>query len=130
MWILVFVLLLLGAHFSLTANVPAEAGKAWVLWPFAADSQPVVALFGTSNTPMQLLSVIAGVAFVAAALALMGWIIPSTWWMPLVLVAVAASSVLFLLYVGPWALIPIAINAVLLWGVLVQHWSAQTLRGI
>ena len=38
----------------------------------------------------------------------------ANWWMPLLVLAVAASTVLFLLYLGPWSLIPIAINLVLL----------------
>lgn len=36
----VLALLLLGAQFSATAFAPAEAGKAWLLWPFADDSKP------------------------------------------------------------------------------------------
>ena len=42
---LILVLLLLGAQFSLTAFAPAE-GKAWLLWPFANNSKPILGFFG------------------------------------------------------------------------------------
>jgi hypothetical protein len=47
-----------------------------------------------------------------------------------VLAASAASGVLFLIYLGPWALIPLLIDAVLLWGVLSRGWSVQGLAAI
>src|SRR3990172_2918439 len=73
MRIFVAVLLLLGAQFCLTAFAPTPAGKAWILWPFAEDSKPI--LNGVGGLPKQpgslltvLLAGVAGVGFLAAAL--------------------------------------------------------------
>ncbi len=37
MRIIVLVLLVAASHFSLTPFAPASAGKAGLMWPFAAD---------------------------------------------------------------------------------------------
>lgn len=131
MRLLITLLLLAGAHFALTANVPASAGKDWVFWPFAADSQAVLGLTGEGiGNITKLLSVIAGVCFVAALLALFGLIIPAEWWGVLVGIASVASLALYLLYLGPWAILPIIIDIFLLWGIFVVRWSAAAFRGM
>ncbi len=134
MWIVVLVLLLLGAQFSFTAFAPAQAGKAWLLWPFAADSRPWLGFMG--GLPQQggsvvtpILAGIAGLCFLGATASLLGWFVPPDWWRPLVLVAIATSLVLFILYFGIWAIAPIIVDVALLWGVLVQNWSVSALRG-
>jgi len=38
MRIFVAALLFFGAHFSLTVNLPTQAGKALIRWPFAAEA--------------------------------------------------------------------------------------------
>ena len=53
---------------------------------------------------------------------------PAHWWLPLVVVAAVASLLLYVLYFGVWALLPMALDAVLLWGVLARHWSVAGLR--
>jgi hypothetical protein len=107
--LLITLLLLAGAHFALTANVPAPGGKDWVFWPFAADSQAVWGLTGEGvRNITKLLSVIAGVCFVTALLALFCLIIPAEWWGAFVGIASVASLVLYLLYLGPWVVLPIA----------------------
>lgn len=130
----VVVLLLLGAQFVLTAFAPAAAGKAWILWPFAADSKPM--LRGIGGLPQQsgsvlipLLAGVAGLGFLAAVLGLFGVIVPANWWLPLVVVSGVASILLHVLYFGVWALLPLATDVVLLWGVLLQHWTVAGLRG-
>ena len=126
MRILVIALLIFGAHFNLTANVPGL--QALIYWPFATSTKPAIALFGAyPNAPTQLLSVVAGLCFIAALLAIFGWLVPANWFTPLVIVASGASAVLYILYFGLFALIPLAIDAVLLWGVLTQGWSVSSL---
>jgi hypothetical protein len=134
MRIVVIVLLLLGAQFVLTAFAPAAAGKAWLLWPFAEDSKPWLNAIGglpkeggSAVTP--LLAGIAGLCFLAAVLALLGWFVPSDWFRPLVLAATVAALLLNGLYLGIWAIAPIVIDLVLLWGVFFQSWSVTALRG-
>jgi hypothetical protein len=126
MRIVVLVLLLLGAHLSLTAFAPAEAGKAWLLWPFAADSKPVLSGFGGlpaegGSLLTAALAGLAGLAFLAAAACLFGIAVPQLWWIPLVLLAVVLSLLLHLFYAGPLSILPIAVNAALLWLVIVQQ---------
>jgi hypothetical protein len=127
---LITLLLLAGAHFALTATMPAKMGKGWFLWPFAADSQAVLGLTGEGAMNItKLLSVIAGVCFLAALMALFGLIIPTEWWGVLVGMASVSSLALYLLHLGPWAVLPIVIDIFLLWGIFVARWSAAVLRG-
>jgi hypothetical protein len=132
MRIVVIIILLLAAHFNLTAFAPAQAGKATFYWPFAADSKSWLSFIG--GLPQQsglfttLLASIAGLGFLAAAFALLGWIVPEGWWLPSVLIAAIASIALYVLYFGGNALIPIALDAVLLWGVIVQGWTVAGLH--
>jgi hypothetical protein len=72
---LVIVTLLLGAHFALTAIAPGE--KALFYWPFAKDSKPTLDLLGSATKPVtQLLSVVAGLCFLASVGAILGWLVP------------------------------------------------------
>lgn len=134
MRIIALVLLLLGTQFSATVFAPAEAGKAWLFWPFADDSKAWLGV--VSGLPKQggsvaspLLGGIATLCFLAAALGLFGILIPADWWRPLVLVAAVASTLLHISFFGIWALAPIAVDVVLLWGVLLRNWSVSTLTG-
>ena len=74
MQIILVILCLLGAQFSLTAFAPAQSGKAWVLWPFTVDSKPL--LKGVGGLPRQpgsiltpVLAGLSGLGFLATALA-------------------------------------------------------------
>lgn len=136
MRIFVLILLLLGAQFSATAFAPAGAGKGWILWPFAADSK---SLFGfAGGVPQQsgggftpILAILAGLStlgFLAAAACLFGVLVPAAWWPILMSAAAALSLLLQTLYIGPLAIFPILVNGVLLWGVLIQHWSVTSFR--
>lgn len=128
---LITLLLLAGAHFALTASVPAPTGKNWVFWPFATDSHAVLGLAGDGVSSItKLLSVIAGVCFLAALLALFGLLIPAEWWGVLVGIGSIASLALYLLYLGPWAILPIVIDIFLLWGIFVVRWSVAAFRGM
>jgi hypothetical protein len=132
MRIFVLILLLLGAHFAATPFVPAQ--KAWIVWPFGVDSRPVLAFVG--GLPQQSGSVfvpavagIASLSFIAAIFALFGILVPGSWFVPAAAVGAVASIVLYVAFAGPWAILPIAIDLIVLWGVLVQHWTAVALRG-
>lgn len=130
MKLLVTLLLIAGAHFALTANLPAPAGKEWILWPFAADTQAVLQPMGEGiDSFTKLLSGVAGACFLAAILSLFGWLLPAEWWSLLVGIAAVSSLGLYLLYLGPWTILPIVIDLFLLWGVFVARWSAAMLRG-
>ena len=78
-WFMILILVL-GAHFALTAIVPGEAGKVLFYWPFAKDSQPTINIFGPATKVIaRVLSVIAGFCFLASVAALFGWLIATFW---------------------------------------------------
>ena len=135
MRILVIILLILAAHFSLTPFAPAPVGQGTFYWPFAADSKSWLALIGglprqSGSVVTPLLAGLAGLGFLSAVIGLFGIAVPADVWPLLVAGASAASLLLYILYIGPWAILPMAIDAALLWGVLAQHWSVAALRGL
>lgn len=128
-WVAI-VFLVLGAHFALTAIAPGEAGKAFFYWPFAKDSQPKINLFGSATkVTAQVLSIIAGLCFLASVAALFEWLIPSNWFTLLIIIGSVSSVLLFLLYVDLYAILPLIIDVVLLVGVFIWHWTVASLRG-
>lgn len=134
MRIIVIALLLLATHFSLIPFAPAETGKNTIIWPIAANSRPW--LSGIGGLPQQPGSVVttllaggAGLCLIGAVLALFGVVIPAAWWPVLVTTGSAASMLVYVLYFGPLALIPIALDMALLWGVFIQKWTVTGLSG-
>ncbi len=126
-WV-VFILLLLGSLFSLTAFAPAATGNAGLLWPFAADSKPIIGVPGQFNSVVTLFFAgVAGLFFWVSIVGLFWKTVPIRWWSVFVIVAVVASFILYILYFGGWMLAPILVNAVLLWGVLTKRWTAEAL---
>lgn len=116
---LLIAILIVGAHFSLTRFAASPAGKAWIAWPFAADSKPILPALG-AITP--LAAGVAGSCFLAAALGVFGWLVPAAWVRPLVLAGSGASGLLYLAYFGPFAILPLALDAVLVWGEVSGGW--------
>jgi len=134
MKIIVLVLLFLAAHFSLTPFAPAKTGEARFYWPFAAGTRSWLPWAGglpsqSGSVLTPLLAGAAGLAFLAAAACLLGWAVPSGWFRPLVGVGLGASGLLYLLYAGPFALLPLALDAFMLWGLLAQRWTPALLNG-
>lgn len=136
MWIAALIAVLLGAQLNLTALVPAAKGQAappwWVggrlIWPFGLDTTPLLggdAL--TTATP--LLAIASGVLFAMAAAALLGWYVPAPWFPWLVAAGAVCSIVLQVVWFSPWAVLPLLLDAALLWAVLVMRVSVAGLRG-
>lgn len=127
----VFALLFLGAHFAGTAFVPGP--KANIIWPFGVESRSVRA--GIGGLPTQggsvvtpLLAGITAIAFAGAFLAMLGLVVPAEWFVALVVSGSLASIALFVLFAGMWAILPVAVDLLLLWGVLAQGWTVAMLR--
>jgi hypothetical protein len=136
-------LLFLGWHFATTFFVPAGAPRARgsVIWPFGQESQPPLSairgVLAPRTVPSEgaptvalVLAATASIGFLVALAALFGVIVPLDWWGPAVVVAAAASGVLFVMYLGPWSLLPLLVDSLLLWGVLVRGWSGQAMAAI
>ncbi len=122
------ILIFLSWHLSTTAFVPASAGRAWLLWPFSEDAQSLlpglVALTQQPASPaVAILAGSASLCFIAASLALFGILLPNRWFRPLVTVAASASALLFVLFAGVWSLLPLGIDALILWLALGQNWT-------
>jgi hypothetical protein len=101
-WVFALVLIL-QAHFALTYLVPAGAGHAWIGWPWAVgDSGPLGTLAG-SGTPVigVWLAGLAGLAFIIAALGVLGIWVPAAWWRPAAMAAGVLSFAVMSLFFGP-----------------------------
>lgn len=133
-------LLFLAWHFATTFFMPAAAPRSngSIVWPFGRDSRPLIAGWRGILAPNVLpgdprptaamaLAGIASVGFLVALAASFGLFVPPGWWRPVVAIAAVASGALFLLYLGPRALVPLLVDASLLWGVLVRDWSLEGL---
>ena len=132
---LLILTLAVAAHLNLTPFSPAPPGKGWLLWPFAVDSRPVLPFIGglpreRRSAVTALLSGVSGMGFLAAVFCLFGVLIPLEWWYPLILISAGTSLLLFLLYRSRWSVLPIAIDLLLLWGVILQGWTAAGLRNL
>lgn len=128
MKIILTILLFLGTHFNLTANVPAES-KAWFLWPFDKSSKPVLSFLqnNTGTTLTQLLSIISAISFIALLFCLYGKFVPSNWWPYLLIASTSSSILLFLIHFGVYAIIPLLIDLVILYGYFSKIWNTQDL---
>lgn len=129
MKIAALIFLLLAAHFSLTPFAPGKAGEAKFYWPFAADTRSWLPFIGglpaqSGSIVTPILAGIAGLAFLAAAACLFGWMVPAAWLRPLVITGAAASALLYVLYIGPYAILPLALDALILWLALSQSQSS------
>ncbi len=137
MWVIVLALLLLGAQLNLTALVPLQAGQAapvwWVggmlLWPFSAQTRTLLPPGDLLNTLTPVLAIGSAMAFVLAAAALLRWWAPESWFALLVVTGVVLSLPLQIIWFSGWAVLPILVDAVLLWAVFGQHLTVAGLRG-
>jgi hypothetical protein len=131
MRILIVLGLLVAAHLNLTALVPAAADQApppwWVggrlIWPFGLDTHTLIqdsAL--TTLTP--LLGIASAVLFVLAAGAVLGWVVPAQWAVGLLVAGAVCSVALQVVWISPWAVLPLVLDAVLLWAALAPQVGA------
>lgn len=136
MWILMLVLLLLGAHFNLTALVPLQPGDPsppwWVggrlIWPFAVETRTLLPAGDLLGTLTPVLAVGAGIAFLLAAAILLRWLPWRQWFHGLVVGGVVLSMALQVIWFTGWAVLPLLVDVVLLWAVLRQRATVGRLR--
>ena len=120
------VLLLVGAQVNLSALVPAAPGQTpppWftgggILWPFFADTRTLLPAGELRDTLTPVLGITAAACFLLAAAAYWGWFVPGSWVPALVIVGVAASVVLQVIWISGWAVVPLLVDAVLVWAVI------------
>lgn len=137
MWILMLLLILLGAQFSLTALVPLLPGDVpapwWVggrlLWPFAVETRTLIPAGDLLNTITPMIAILSGVLFLMAAAALLRWLIPGKWFQGLIIAGAALGIPLQIIWFTPWAVLPILVDLVLLWAVFSKKITVESLRG-
>jgi hypothetical protein len=117
-WILV-ALLVLQAHFAASYLVPLDEPSQrefggllrWV-WPWAGGDGGLLGRVTTGEgtpLPSLFLALLAGAAFLLAALAVIGWWVPAAWVRPLAGAGAALLLGLLALFFGPTKLLPIAL---------------------
>ena len=124
----------LGAHLNLTALVPAAAGQvrrrggsAAASWPFFADTRTLVPAGDVPQHPHAHPGDHGGPRLLLAGCALLGWLVPGAWLRDSI-VGASASIVLQLAWLSGWAILPLAVDAALLWLVFGLHLTAPRLR--
>jgi hypothetical protein len=137
MWIIILILLLLGAQLNLTAIVPLQPGDtppAWwvggrLLWPFAVETHTLIPPGNFLNTLTPVLAIVSGILFLLAVAALLRWVVPSGWFQWLTVTGAMLSIVLQVIWFSGWAVLPIVVDIALLWLVFGQHVTVSSLRG-
>ena len=129
--LLIAVGLFVAANFCMSYIIPAPAGEfGWLIFPFGRVDAVKTWTFGQiDGFPSVLMIGLAGIAvlaFAGAFLATFGWFVPRELWRPLVLAATICSGVLFVLHLGPWAIVPLGLDVVLFWVAWTSAWSPAT----
>ena len=136
MWILMLVLLLLGAHLNLTALVPLQLGDPappwWVggmlLWPFDVGTRTLLPAGNALSTLTPILAVASATSFLLAAAALLRWVVPAQWFRWLIVFGVVISIPLQIIWFSGWAILPLLVDIALLWAVFGRHVTVGSLR--
>lgn len=136
MWIVMLVLLLLAAQLNLTAIVPLQAGAApppwWVggmlLWPFAVETRTLVPKGDVLNTLTPILAIASAGLFLMAVAALLRWVVPAEWFPWLIAASTVLSIVLQVIWLSPWAVLPLVVDIALLWAIFGLHVTVASLR--
>jgi hypothetical protein len=133
---LILCLLLFAAHINLTALVPAKAGQApppwWVggrlVWPFGLDTRTLLPAGNLVDSLTPILGIASAVFFLLAAAALLHWLVPAQWFLALVVAGASCSVVLQVVWISPWAVLPLLLDGVLLWAFLGSRLSVPGLQ--
>jgi hypothetical protein len=120
--------LFVAANFCMSYIIPAPAGEfGWLIFPFGRVDAIKAWTFGQiDGFPLVLMLGLAAIAVFAlggAFLATFGWWVSSDLWRTLVLIGTVCSGVLFVLHLGPWAIIPLALDAALFFVAWTSAWA-------
>jgi hypothetical protein len=135
MWILILVLLLLGAQLNLSAIVPLQLGDSpapwWVggrlLWPFGLETRTLLQ-GDLLNTVTPILAIASTIFFLMAAAALLRWRVPGEWFPRLTAAGAGLSILLQVIWFSGWAIFPLLVDIALLWLVFGQQITVRSLR--
>jgi len=137
MWILMLILLLLGAQLNLAAIVPLQVGDSpppwWVggrlLWPFAVETRTLLPAGDLLNAVTPILAFASAACFLLAVAALLRRVVPEGWFPWLIATGAVLSIALQVIWFSGWVAFPLLVDVALLWAVLGQHVTVASLRG-
>lgn len=136
MRLLMLILILLGAQFSLSALVPLQPGDVpapwWaggrLLWPFAVETRTLIPAGDLLNMITPITAILSGLLFLMAAAALLRWLVPARWFKGLIAAGAVLGIPLQIIWFTGWAILPLLTNLVLLWTVYVKKVTVDNLR--
>jgi hypothetical protein len=125
------VALLLAGHGLIHASFlspapPAKPGAP--AWPFNFEDSWILAPMGLDPALIRIVGIalvgltVAG--YLAAAIAYLGFA-PAGWFAPGIVMGSLASLAVLVLFFSPWLVLGFAIDALLLWAVLVNGWAPK-----
>lgn len=98
---------------------PITLGRSWFLTAFKLEGTLLDKIFG-------LIWLVSGLCIVAAALGILGFIIPKELWRPLAIYGASGSLVMLLLYFHPFLIIGILLDVAILATLLWTKWTPET----
>ncbi|MBN1459915.1 MAG: hypothetical protein JXA57_10270 [Armatimonadetes bacterium] len=118
--------MLVAVHYSLSGIFLPDPPSHW-LAPLTNDVRSVFAVaFGKLPFDEHIISLVVAAVAVAglgvALLALFGWVVPTAWFLPSLLVGSGSSVLLYALFFNRMALIPLVLNVFLVGSVLGLRW--------
>jgi hypothetical protein len=117
-------------HLSYLAPAPPRTA-AGPEWPFEMANSWLVTAVGVDPGVVRALGtalvVVTVALFLTAALATLGWVVPTSWWPALALGGAIASALTLVLFFHPWLVVGLAIDAALVWAVLVVGWTPKAI---
>lgn len=126
---LVLGLLLLGVYFCLPLFFPTK--KAWIAWPYGKNIKswlPFIRRLPASCASMGA-AFPAIIPFLFAVVGLFWNYIMPTAWPAFVVLGAISSALLYILYFNRYAILPLLVDAALLWGILGAGWTNWALNG-
>ena len=94
---------------------PFEMQRSWLVTGAGLDP----ALARAAGTALIVLTV---ALLVLAALATVGWIVPTAWWPVAALAGAIASAAVLLIFFHPWIVLGLVIDLAIGWAILVAGW--------
>ena len=101
---------------------PTTLGRSWLLATLKLEGTLIDRVFG-------LFWLASGLCIVAAALGVLGFIIPHTLWRTLAIYGASGSLILLLLYLHPFFIVGILVDVATLAALLWAKWPPATLIG-
>jgi hypothetical protein len=101
---------------------PLTLGRSWFLSTFKLEGSSVDKIFG-------LIWLASGFCIVAAALGILGFIIPRELWRTLAICGASGSLIMLLLYFHPFLIVGILLDVVILSTLLWTKWTPEALIG-